>query len=323
LKINELRQLIEKYPAEELRLIIPELYKAVPKAKIQERNIDDFIKNPRLTRNRSKSTNKEIRDINLIKNEVEQFLEYAYNQYYFAPNRFVHKKDRPKWRFIVKRFYKELSQASGNDEQYLPIASELLEKIYVMLCYSCSYIIFNSFDSFESIRITQEDFYRQVLSLKFQIESKKQFIKNAVELIINNSVNRYTLYSDLMNVFLEFLKTPDLKEMAIETCKIMEDEIKRDLKNNDYDYDTTNKYNCLVEIVFRIYVQLQEVETAIDHFKEKYIERNREIKFYILSHLLLEFELENYFIKEYEIFIKKGIEPRDRLKELYHKLKKS
>ena len=36
--------------------------------------------------------------------ELEEFLSDAYAQNYFAPNRFVPKSERPKWRFKVKRF---------------------------------------------------------------------------------------------------------------------------------------------------------------------------------------------------------------------------
>ena len=43
--VNELRKEIEKYDKNELKNIIIELYKRIPKNKKEDYNIDEFIKN--------------------------------------------------------------------------------------------------------------------------------------------------------------------------------------------------------------------------------------------------------------------------------------
>ena len=126
MKISEVRSVVEKYSAEQLRLIIAELYKAIPKAIKEENDIDGMLKNPeKLTQPRPKTRQKEVPDIELLKSETECFVDYAYKQYYLAPNRFVSKQNRPKWRFVVKRLYKDLLATSA-DENNVPEAASVV-----------------------------------------------------------------------------------------------------------------------------------------------------------------------------------------------------
>lgn len=140
MKINELKETVLKYSEKDLQEIIFQMYKTIPKKIKEEKGFDNFIKNPELLRQPEKRILKEIKlpDIEELKFEIENFIEYAYKQYYFAPNSYVHKKDRPKWRFIVKKFYKELILSLGKEENIKQCA-ELLEKLYIMLCYACDY----------------------------------------------------------------------------------------------------------------------------------------------------------------------------------------
>jgi hypothetical protein len=52
-------------------------------------------------------------------------------------------------------------------------AAELLEKLYVMLCYSCRYTLFSAYDSFQSVGVAQEDFFRAVLRHKRHHENPR------------------------------------------------------------------------------------------------------------------------------------------------------
>ena len=70
----------------------------------------------------------------------------------------------------------------------------------------------NSYDVFESIGITQSDFFNQVILLNLnRYDDKRDFINRNIKLIVNNSVNRYTLYSSLMIIFINYLDIPDMK----------------------------------------------------------------------------------------------------------------
>ncbi len=61
----------------------------------------------------------------------------------------------------------------------------------------------------------------------------------------NNTLNRDTLYSDLMEVIFSFLKTTDMKEMTIEKCNELITETKQESatqnkKQYSYNYDYIN-----------------------------------------------------------------------------------
>ena len=322
MKIAELKSLLKNHSEEQLVLVITEIYKAIPKAIKESKDIDSIIRNPdKFIESKKKSTKRgKIIDIELLKIDTEDFIEFATNQYYLVPNQFVSKKERPKWRFIVKRLYKEILLSAQN-ESNLEMATGLLEKLYNLMCYSCRYVIFNSYDSFESIGIEQKEFFSRVLFLKYKIESKKIFINNALNLMNSNGVNRYTLHSTLMEVILSFLKTTDLLGLAIdESKKLLQIEKEKPVSKSNYNYSQYNKehsINNLTEFGFLCYAKLFEMDNAIEFFKQNYITPNEEIKLYILLSLLFSSKQKDYFIREYKSAVNKGIRPREALKKMY------
>src|SRR5206468_39918 len=86
------------------------------------------------------------------------------NDYYCIPNSVVPKRERSQWRFTVLRLFKNINHAATR-EANVAKAAELLEKLYVMLCYSCRYTLFSAYDSFQSVGVSQEDFFRVVPQL--------------------------------------------------------------------------------------------------------------------------------------------------------------
>ena len=324
MKISEVRSVIEKYSEDQLRVIISELYKAMPKATKEENDIDGILKNPdSLTQPRPKPRQKEMSDIELLKYETERFVDYAYKQYYFVPNRFVSKQNRPKWRFIVKRLYKDLLATSAG-EGNIPEAARLLEKLYQLLCYSCNYVLFSAYDSFKSIGVEQEEFFRRVLALKYHCEDKNTFTKNALLLMVNNPLNRYTLRENLMEVILEFAKTPDLREMTIANCRELIETIKREpflQKGRQSDYERKEKLNGLTKMTFLCYARLYEYQEAISYFKANYCEANQEIALYVLLRMLSGLNQKDHFLQEYEKALENGITPRETLKKIYRSTK--
>ena len=327
MKMPEVRRVIEKYSEEQLRTIVFELYKAMPKAIKEKNDVDSILMNPNgLKQPRPKTRQKEVPDIELLKYETERFVDYAYKQYYFAPNRFVSKQNRPKWRFIVKRLYKGLLAASAG-EGNISEAASLLEKLYQLLCYSCSYVLFSAYDSFESIGIEQQEFFRRVLALKYECEDKDPFIKNALLSMVNNPLNRYTLRENLMEVVLEFAKTPDLREMTITQCTELIETTRRESfpqkklqlnhERRRADYAKSEKLNNLTKMAFLCYARLYEYPRAIAYFKANYCEADQEQALYVLLRLLIDLNQKDYFLEEYETGLEHGIKPRDALNKTY------
>jgi hypothetical protein len=127
MKISELRELLDQTSTEDLKRILVEVYRVLPKKTRENLAIDELLKNPGVSRagaKRAKALAQSV-DIDDLEAELEQFLIDVYAQNYFAPNVYVPKSQRPKWRFKAKRFFKEINAAvvqPGNIEK----ASDLL-----------------------------------------------------------------------------------------------------------------------------------------------------------------------------------------------------
>jgi hypothetical protein len=328
MKVAELRALLEKYSDQQLRVIIAEMYKAIPKAVKEDKEIDSILTNPRdlLERKPPEKKKEPLPDMDELEYETSQFIEYAYQQYYFAPNSYVPKKQRPQWRFVARRLYKSLVAAAAANAEDLPLASELLTKLYVMLCYSCEYVLFSAYDSFESVGIEQATFFRSVLDLKYRHESPDEFVNNSIILIVDHSLNRYTLYSTLMEIAIHYISDLNFIEMALTTCDRIiaetrkEPETKKKGWTDTNDYRKNRKLNNLVEMKFLCYAELQEFEEGIEYFEKNYLEQNLEVKLYILLHLLFLFQQKELFIQIYQKALKQQVKPRERLVKFYETL---
>ena len=116
MKISELRALLDRTSSENIKRMLVEVYRALPKKTRENLAIDELLKNPAATRagaKQSKALAHSV-DIDDLEPELEEFLSDAYARNYFAPNRFVPKSERPKWRFKAKRFSRRLMPRSSN-----------------------------------------------------------------------------------------------------------------------------------------------------------------------------------------------------------------
>lgn len=328
MKIGELRALLARYSEDRLRVIIAEMYKAIPKSVREEKEIDDLLSSAgeHLKPQAHRKKGEVQPSIEELQHETDQFVRYAYEQYYLSPNSFVPKKERPKWRFIAKRLYKSIL-ASAADEVNIPTASELLTKLYTMLCYSCEYTLFSAYDPFESVGIEQSTFFGSVLELKSRHELPKEFARSSIKLIVDHALNRYTLDSDLMEIALHYFRDLDLTELAIQICDELVAEARRQpitRKSSwigDVDYRKRRRLNNLVEMAFLCFGELQEFEQGIEYFKTNYVEPDPETKLYVLLRFLFLFQQEELFVREYRTALKEKIKPREQLVKLYERVK--
>ena len=328
MKITELRKIVKEYEEEDLRLLVAELYRAMPKSLREEKEIDDLIREARVRLHEPKKakTDKKSTDINELKPVIEDFLENAYEQNYYIPNRIIPKQERPKWRFHVKAYIKALQSVpmEGEDGK---AAAALLEKLYLMMCYACCYYIFNTDDPFRSVGIDQSDLLEIVLRAKFAYGIDHDVVKSAINLVTNPGLDRETLHSSLIVVLVFCLKTTDSKEIAIEEAKKRKAELDYEAvyqagkkKNHNFsggNYWRKEEQNILVEIVFRLYIKLGDYDAAIEYFKKNIKESTKEIELYVLLELLFVSDLKDYFIREYEAGVKKGVKPREQLQRVY------
>lgn len=319
LKIAEVRQLVKGHKREHLEHIVDELYKMLSKTQKLDNDVANLLRNPGTPATSGTGKQKQsVRSFDEVKKETEFFITNAYEQNYLAPNRSVSKKDRPKWRFLVKKVFQELKSYLKQPE-YQGDVAVLLEKLYEVLCYSCAYQLFTAYDTFESTGIPQSEFFDTLLTSIEQVNEKPVFIEKGIDLILNNELNRYTLHSELMNTFLHYLVTTDLKYMLIEKCRNKREALIKDgpdKTNWSGDYNFKGKLNNLTELVFRSYMRLYETKNAVGHYKEFYTEKSPEVKLYILISLLMEFKEKDTILYELQEAEKQKIKLRPSLVSL-------
>ncbi|MEA3497185.1 MAG: hypothetical protein U9R42_14250 [Bacteroidota bacterium] len=322
MKIGELRTTVKKHSKKELEYIIAELYKLVPKNKKEIYQIDDLIEKPVKTTKVVKQ--KKIRQIEDIAEDVDIFHDNAIEQNYLIPNTIISKKERPKWRFVVKRLYKEIIEAEKNGNSPLRCGQEL-QILYETLTYACGYQIFSTYDSFESVGIEQADFFEQTIRIYRHSMSIEDFITKGINLVIDNELNRYTVYSELMEIFISYCQTPDMKELAVKELKrLWEKKNKEVVRGSSWStnlYDKERKLNNYTEFAFRYYAHLFDFENAIKIYKTKYIEKDKEVKLYILIRLLFKFKEKDLIHNELKVA--RDIKQRDSLQKMLSFIEKN
>ena len=90
----------------------------LPKSK-KESEADQLIENIISGKAITQASNKKkapVIEFSGLKYQIELFLEYVDNGYYFAPNRVVPKAQRSKWRFEVKNFIKMINEIPADGE---------------------------------------------------------------------------------------------------------------------------------------------------------------------------------------------------------------
>jgi hypothetical protein len=324
MKVAELKKAISGYRTEQLRRLLVEMYKAMPKRVKEDHGIDHLICNPVSKQSQRKS--EVVPDIRALARETEQFVRNAHNDYYFAPNSVVPERERRQWRFTALRLFKQINQAA-TIEANLVQAAGLLEKLYVLLCYSCHYTLFSAYDSFQSVGIAQADFFRAVLQLKRRYENAREFVQKSIELALKNDLNRYTLYEDLLETIVAFLDTSDLKQIAIATCDEMwsraspvDAKARSGSKSREdrfIEYDKHEFLQNLACLGFLCHMALYEYDEAVDYFQKHYVGEESEIALYVLLNMIECHQQWDLWTKTYEQAIRSGIRPRPQLKSRY------
>lgn len=313
MKVNELREIVKKYNEIDKEKLVLELYKRIPKNIKEDYNIDEYIKNINVKIGKE---NQE-KTIEQIEKEVNYFIECAQDDLYVRPNKIIPKSERSKWRFKVKTFYKELNKFLPATEEGNK-ATDLLKDLFEILSFGTHYLTFSNWNTFGAIQISQSEFLNNIVQRKLSNGITKEKLLYCIQLL-NAKHDPQESHKALLYSFEACLKTSDAKYMAIE---LLEKEVikwKEKYKKDDK-YENQEYTNYFVECIMDIYFELCEVKEGIRYFQKHYIERDKEIKEYILLEKLEEFELYKEWIMEYEKHLGK-IDYRDRLKEKYTKYK--
>ena len=326
MKVSELRENLSRLKKEEVIKIASEFYKLIPKSKKEDYDVDSFVDNP--GKKKKSSTAKNEIPLGILEIEVNAFIENAREQYYFIPNRVIPKKERSKWRFRVKGWYKELTNIDRKDKD-LKQQAELLFNLYELMCESCGYIYFTADDPFQSIGIEQSTFYLSVVHMLQEAKGKAEALRPGIELIVNNDLSRCTIESTLMVELISTLDNVDLKYRGIRIAEDLIRIVDNDLKKKKKDhlsienFRIKDKKNNLAELGLRLYAELYEIEEGIGFYYKHYEEKSEEIKLYVLVRILFELGKRDNIEKELDKAVNNGIELRRSLADLRNEIKKN
>lgn len=315
--VNDIRKVIDKYDKEELKEIIIELYKRIPKTKREDYNIDDYIINMNKTKNNSNNI-----PFGEYSKEINYFIECVNNGYYVSPNKIISKKERSNWRFKVKKYYKELNAILPNAE-HGDEATDLLIEIFKILSIGSCTLLFTNWETFRALGVSQSDYYDTIVKRILSKGYTKDNLNKCIDLL-EITKSPYEMSYDMYGMLVSNLKTTDVKEMTIKLLQSKIDSLKIDLASikDDYvEFYLKEDINDYVQCVLEINLLLGEYQEGIKYFQKNYFEEIKEIKEYVLLNVLESYDLKNEWIKEYESK-KDKIKFRDSINEQYAIYKK-
>lgn len=255
-----------------------------------------------------------------LEHQINEFIVNANAQNYFAPNRIIPKSQRPKWRFIVKNFIKELSKIPSDSDNYEK-SVKLLADLYSLICEACNVYLFSTDNPFRSIGWQQPDFFQLLVTRTFANGYSRESISQMLLFATTGGLSRESLYIHQEMVLLNGLKTSDVKYMAIEESKRLVEENKGKLsvskKYESRQYYIEEAVNELCRMIFIIYIGLAEPENGMVYFFNNCMEHDKEITLYRALGLAERMDEEELWIKVYEYGIAKKIKPRSSLREEY------
>ncbi|RKI43497.1 hypothetical protein D7V86_19675 [bacterium D16-51] len=322
MKVQELRELLKAADREFLEKAFVESYKHFTKS--QKEEADQIIKDILSGISPNKAKKKTEVSFENLKQEILVFIENARAQNYMFPNRVIPKNQRPKWRFLVKNFLKELEKISQENENYGESVNLLVE-LYRLISDACNYVFFSTDDAFRSIGWKQEEFFQLVAKRVLGIGYTRENISRLILYASTGGLSAESLHVDQQIVLLSELKTTDAKYMALEEAKKLIDENVGKLGGlKEY---ATRKYaledtiNNLCDMVLMIHIVLAELEEGISYYFKANRQREREIILYKALSLAEWLGEDDIWIQIYEYGIKKNIKPRDSLVREYQERK--
>jgi hypothetical protein len=322
MKVQELRDLLKAADRDLLEKAFVESYKHLTKK--QKEEADQAIADALSGKSVKSTVKKESVNFDELELQITEFLENAYAQNYFAPNRIIPKSQRPKWRFMVKNYIKELEKISVDDANYTRSA-KLLTDLYHMLCEACNYYLFSTDDAFRSVGWQQPDLFQMVVKKTFGDGYSREKVSALLLYSVSGGLSRESLHIEQESVLLAELKTSDVKYMAIEEARKLIDERKQKLKGlKKYDskrYSLEEEINNLCDVILMTAIELAEPSSGIEYYFQNYERSDKEITLYCALKIADWVEDEELWIKIYEYGIGKKIKPREWLVGKYESLK--
>lgn len=318
MKVQELRKMLGSAERSRVEKAFVESYKQLKKNQKEEADI--LIRDILSGQSEKSGVKKEKQSFAELEAQIKTFLENAKAGNYYAPNRVIPKSQRPKWRFLVKGYIKELGKIVPDSEHY-ERATVLLREIYALLCEACNYYLFSTKDAFRSVGWQQDELFHLLVSKTFGSGFSKDNVAEMTVMACTGGLSRESLYYEQQAVLLSELKTSDVKYMAMETIKEEVQERKEKLsgvgKFDHQRYYLEEETNNFCDLFLMLSISLAETEPGVKYYFKNSIKPQKEIVLYRALEAADILGDDKAWIEIYKYGLSKKIKPRDELTRKY------
>jgi len=313
MKVQELRNLISLADRELLEKVFVESYKQF--SKLQKDEVDNLIYGILEGKNVKQKTRvkQKTSSFEELKQEIQEFLENAYAQNYFIPNRIIPKNQRSKWRFLVKGYLKELDKIVPDSTDYFE-AVKLLTDLYQLICKACNIYLFSAEDPFRSIGWEQTDFFRLVTKKTLKLSDNRENVLKLFLMATSGGTSMEISYISLEKVLIEELKSDEGKRILLEEAKKQieqKNEKLQELTKYREQYEIEEEIKHLCDLLLMAAIALGEVKDWISYYFKYYRQPLKEITLFCALGLANSLQDDKAWLLIYEYGMKKKIKPRE------------
>lgn len=324
MKVQELRQLMESADMEHLMKAFIESYKLLKKAQKEEIDpvIADILKGNAVAKKKTEEIVVEFED---LEQQIEDFIRNARAQNYVAPNRVIPKNQRPKWRFMVKNFIKDLEKITPEDFNYAK-AVKLLTDIYSLMCDGCIFYMFSTEDPFRSIGWEQAALFELVVKKTFAADYTREELSRLLLSAAGSGLSMEALHINQQIILIDGLKTTASLETAAEEVQKLIEEREGRLKGlKKYDsgrYRLESDINEFCDLFLLLSAAFEEPAKGVEYYFARYKGDNQERALYHALAFIDNIEEDELWIQVYEYGMKHKIKLSDYMQTKYEKRKK-
>lgn len=284
--INEVRETIAKYDIDDLKKIIAELYKKLPKDK--KAQVDEYLKDIH-----NKPSKPKLSRLSFAEEcqAYDNFIALVKAGLYASPNRIVAKKERYKWRSLVNHYFKVFVEEKEDS------LGRLID-LFKVLSEGSTTLLFSNWNTFLAIHTEQSAYYDIIIKRVL----KEGYDKKNLEILVDLLNVERDEYTNLSIVLKNNMKTIDTKELLVD---VLTSTYERDLslikKSRDYkNFHYKEVYNEKVDIATIIYLELCEEKRAKKYFMTHYYEESVYFKKRSYLGFLRRYKIKEEFKKEFE-----------------------
>ncbi len=241
MKIAELRNIAKDLDQETTAKLLAECYKALPKAKKEE--FDPFLNNPTLLLQPRQKIIETV-DYDSLFSEIDGFVSDARCGFYFAPNHFVPKGLRARWRKNVGRYIKDLSAVEPESPIYKEAVLHLFD-VYKVLCQGCDEYLFSSNDTFASLRIEQDSLFERIVHGMLCVDCTEEKFRDLITAACCSGLSFNSLHIQMYTILavdsIRFHKDAVIYQLTKDLIEETEEKYRAAKQKNRYP-DSSRKY---------------------------------------------------------------------------------